>query len=216
MTGYSIPGRNTAFCRSEMQTGQAIWHVRVMWQTPQDGMEEEGSAEAPGAGHQYTHALSMLRFPLDKLYDDAGMFPPAMAGKIIVKAKRGAAESEDGFVGVGQAESSAAGSFTRKADSVVPTQAGSAPHQRSMRPRMGQMQLRSETEIKAAGQGLTAPRAQIQQTQLPQTSGQDWETKRASACRKCALLQLVPRMPQWLFLASPQTSNRQGASSPAT
>ena len=155
------------------QTGQAIWHVEVIGEAPQDGMEEEGSAEAPGAGHQYTHALSMLRFPLDKLYDDAGMFPPAMAGKIIVKAKRGAAESEDEVSpSVGQAES-AAGSFTRKADSVVPTQAGSAPASAEYASENGPVSAVAAAKPNQAAKpkGQAVPEPKFNKPKLPQASG---------------------------------------------
>lgn len=69
-------------------TGQAIWHVEIIG----EGSNAEEGAEA---GHQYTHSLSMLRFPLDKLYDDPALYPPAMAGRIEVKAKRGADNGQD-------------------------------------------------------------------------------------------------------------------------
>lgn len=62
-------------------SGQAIWHVEINGQTP---ATEEG-AEA----HQYRHRLSVLRFPLSKLYDDPNLYPPAMSGEIHVRAKRG-------------------------------------------------------------------------------------------------------------------------------
>lgn len=67
-------------------SGQAIWHVEINGQTP---ATEEG-AEA----HQYRHRLSVLRFPLSKLYDDPNLYPPAMSGEIHVRAKRGDDEFE--------------------------------------------------------------------------------------------------------------------------
>ena len=155
------------------QTGQAIWHAEVIGEAPQDGMEEEGSAEAPGAGHQYTHALSMLRFPMDKLYDDAGMFPPAMAGKIIVKTKRGTAESEDEVSpGVGQAES-AAGSFARKADSVVPTHAGSSPASAEYASKNGPVSAVAAAKPNQAAKpkGQAVPEPKFNKPKLPQASG---------------------------------------------
>lgn len=66
-------------------SGQAIWHVEINGQTP---ATEEG-AEA----HQYRHRLSVLRFPLSKLYDDPNLYPPAMSGEIHVRATR----DDDGF-----------------------------------------------------------------------------------------------------------------------
>lgn len=80
------------------QTGQAVWHVEVIGEVQQEEPEEEGSdpeaSEGGGSGQQYSHALSMLRFPLDRLYDDPNLYPPPMAGRIVVKAKRASAESE--------------------------------------------------------------------------------------------------------------------------
>lgn len=67
-------------------SGQAIWHVEINGQTP---ATEEG-AEA----HHYRHRLSVLRFPLSKLYDDPNLYPPAMSGEIHVRVKRGDDEFE--------------------------------------------------------------------------------------------------------------------------
>ncbi|MBW8831975.1 MAG: TraI domain-containing protein [Burkholderiales bacterium] len=62
------------------QTGQAIWHVKV-----------HGDA-GPG-GQSYSHGLSMLRFPLAKLWQhDTSSYPSAMAGRIEVLSKRKADE----------------------------------------------------------------------------------------------------------------------------
>lgn len=74
------------------QTGQAIWHVEVIGEKPQE--EGVDSPDGEDAGHQYSHALSMLRFPLEKLYDDSNLFPPAMSGRIVVKAKRAESNGE--------------------------------------------------------------------------------------------------------------------------
>ncbi len=67
-------------------SGQAIWHVEINGQTP---ATEEGTE-----AHQYRHRLSVLRFPLSKLYDDPNLYPPAMSGEIHVRAKRGDDEFE--------------------------------------------------------------------------------------------------------------------------
>lgn len=51
-------------------TGQAIWHVTV---------EGEG----------YSHGLSVLRFPLHRLYDDPARYPATMTGRIVLVDKGG-------------------------------------------------------------------------------------------------------------------------------
>ena len=65
--------------RLNPQSGQAIWYVRVHGTAPNG----EGGGEA-----SYRHDLSVLCFPLDKLYDDAGQYPSAMNGRIEVREKR--------------------------------------------------------------------------------------------------------------------------------
>ena len=65
--------------RTNPQSGQAIWYVCVHGTAP-DG---EGDGEAT-----YCHDLSVLCFPLEKLYDDAGHYPEAMHGRIVVREKR--------------------------------------------------------------------------------------------------------------------------------
>jgi hypothetical protein len=62
------------------QTGQAIWHVTVHG-------EAGGTAGAEGKSG-YSHSLSMLRFPLAKLWPDPPSYPQPMAGRIEVLAKR--------------------------------------------------------------------------------------------------------------------------------
>lgn len=59
-------------------TQQAVWYVRV------NGKDGEG----------YSHVLTMLRFPLDKVWDSADQFPASMSGHIEVLAARGAAEAK--------------------------------------------------------------------------------------------------------------------------
>lgn len=56
-------------------SGQAVWYVLV-----------QGGAEEGGEG--YEHALTMLQFPLEKLFDNPQQYPPAMRGRIQVKDKR--------------------------------------------------------------------------------------------------------------------------------
>ena len=61
-------------------SGQAVWYVTV------HGVAADGSAADAG----YMHKLTMLRFPLERLYDDESQYPPSMAGRIEVLDKRAA------------------------------------------------------------------------------------------------------------------------------
>lgn len=63
-------------------TGHAVWYVTV-----------EGAGAEPGAA--YTHQLTMLKFPLGKLFEDAAGYPPAMAGHIVVRQKPAAKDRAD-------------------------------------------------------------------------------------------------------------------------
>lgn len=76
------------------QSGQAIWYVHVHgWQVAaperHDGIEHADEEE--GA---YCHALTMLRFPLEKIYEDASQHPPSMRGRIEVVFKRASSTSD--------------------------------------------------------------------------------------------------------------------------
>jgi integrating conjugative element relaxase (TIGR03760 family) len=66
------------------QSGQAIWYVTVHG-------EGEGGAAAQDveASTGYAHSLSVLRFPLSKVYADPEHYPPSMRGHIEVLAKKG-------------------------------------------------------------------------------------------------------------------------------
>uniref|UniRef100_UPI0035D10813 MobH family relaxase n=1 Tax=Paracidovorax oryzae TaxID=862720 RepID=UPI0035D10813 len=68
-------------------TGQAIWYVTVQ------GNAEEGSEASEQGG--YVHELAMLRFPLAKLFPDAGKYPAPMRGHLQLREKR-KAEASDG------------------------------------------------------------------------------------------------------------------------
>lgn len=76
------------------QSGQAIWHVEVFGETLQEEGGRPEKEEGSQPEHQYRHQLSMLRFPLDRLYDDPALHPPVMAGHIEVRAKRSTDTSE--------------------------------------------------------------------------------------------------------------------------
>ncbi|MCR6480974.1 TraI domain-containing protein [Variovorax sp. ZS18.2.2] len=87
-------------------SGQAIWYVTVHGR----GAEESGATDDDASGGEddgdsgstdlaqgaYSHSLSMLRFPLSKLFDNPAAYPPAMRGHIEVHAKRGKADAEEG------------------------------------------------------------------------------------------------------------------------
>jgi len=75
------------------QSGQAVWYVTVHG--------AGGSAEEADAGSNsenlaqqgaYTHSLTMLRFPLAKLFADPAHYPPPMRGRIEVLVKRKAGD----------------------------------------------------------------------------------------------------------------------------
>jgi hypothetical protein len=67
-------------------TGQAIWHVDVNGSVgPKDIKNESDSGATDG---NYTHSLSMLRFPLQKLFDSESLYPLPMVGQILVRNVR--------------------------------------------------------------------------------------------------------------------------------
>ena len=59
------------------QTGQAVWYVLI---------HGSGSGESDEAA--YAHSLSVLRFPLSRVFDEPSQYPPEMAGTIEVKRSR--------------------------------------------------------------------------------------------------------------------------------
>ena len=74
------------------QSGQAIWYVQVHGSAVSGAeaaaSEVEDEAREDGS---YSHSLTMLRFPLDKVYEHGTPQPPAMRGRIEVLVKRGQA-----------------------------------------------------------------------------------------------------------------------------
>lgn len=66
-------------------TGQAIWYVIVHGQNQDETAQQEDAQEEQGG---YSHRLSMLKFPLLRLYDSQEHHPPAMQGWIEVLEKR--------------------------------------------------------------------------------------------------------------------------------
>ena len=62
--------------RPNPETGQSIWYVAV---------EGEG----------YRHELTMLRFPLEKLYESVSLYPPQMQGSIRILARKGKSVEKD-------------------------------------------------------------------------------------------------------------------------
>lgn len=73
------------------QSGQAIWYVTVHGQAvdPVAGSAVETARESAG----YEHSLSVLRFPIEKVFADPQHYPQAMLGRIEVLAKRGTADT---------------------------------------------------------------------------------------------------------------------------
>lgn len=79
-------------CSINPHSGQSIWYVTV-----------HGGADTEVGGatsSNYTHSLSMLRFPLEKIFDNHDQYPLAMLGRIEVKtsskelAEEGAGQEE--------------------------------------------------------------------------------------------------------------------------
>ncbi len=67
-------------------TGQAIWHVDVNGSVNPKGIKNE--ADSGAMDGNYTHSLSMLRFPLQKLFDSESLYPLPMVGQILVRNVR--------------------------------------------------------------------------------------------------------------------------------
>ena len=96
------------------QSGQAIWHVKV-----------HGDASPGGQG--YGHSLSMLRFPLVKLWPaDPSSYPSPMAGRIEVLSKRRGDEDAVGAAPAQAGTSAAAGPVDSSAAAVRSTGAAAS------------------------------------------------------------------------------------------
>ena len=80
-------------------TGQAIWYVTVHGKAE---AAKQSADSGQGGQEAYAHSLSVLRFPLTKLFEDPGQYPPPMLGTIQVHDKRKdkdkEAEAETGTV----------------------------------------------------------------------------------------------------------------------
>lgn len=83
-------------------TGQAVWYVVVHGHgvpaAAASGQSEEGADAGQGAaeeGAAYSHSLTVLRFPLARLYDDPAQYPPEMGGRIEVRDKRPSKDAQD-------------------------------------------------------------------------------------------------------------------------
>ncbi|MDH0051472.1 MobH family relaxase [Comamonas terrigena] len=63
-------------------TGQAIWHVQIQG-------NEQGEQGA------YVHELSMLKFPLAKVFESEGQYPAPMRGQLVMLEKRKADAAGD-------------------------------------------------------------------------------------------------------------------------
>ena len=104
----SIPGDNKndrlfdtwqeyACIQPNPHSGQAVWYVVVHGQaSAQESAAGEGvDAAQAEEGATYSHSLTVLRFPLEKLYDDPAQYPPAMTGRIEIKDKRPSKEAAE-------------------------------------------------------------------------------------------------------------------------
>lgn len=76
------------------QSGQAIWYVQVHGSQVAASDRLDGVEHADEEEGAYCHALTMLRFPLEKIYKDASQYPPSMRGRIEVLVKRSPSTSE--------------------------------------------------------------------------------------------------------------------------
>jgi integrating conjugative element relaxase (TIGR03760 family) len=84
------------------QSGQAVWYVQVHGGESLSGasslhLEEQDQLEQvmrEEGGATYSHSLTMLRFPLDKLFPDVTQYPPPMVGRIEIQQKRVATPPE--------------------------------------------------------------------------------------------------------------------------
>ena len=113
-------------------SGQAVWYVQVHGGFETAAIEEGDDApQGDEAVTNYSHSLTVLRFPLDKLYADASLYPPAMVGRIQVQQKRvaavpdqetGATAAAQPFVpGEGEAISPSNGGINNTVPTVVTT-----------------------------------------------------------------------------------------------
>ena len=69
-------------------SGQAIWYATVHGSCDEAGDAEGNGQSVPKEPSSYQHSLTMLRFPLEKLYADPTQFPVEMRGHIEVQANR--------------------------------------------------------------------------------------------------------------------------------
>lgn len=78
------------------QSGQAVWYVQVQGgaEPTSDEQDTDENGNSGEGGATYTHSLTMLRFPLDKLFEDVAQYPPPMVGRILIQQKRVAAPSD--------------------------------------------------------------------------------------------------------------------------
>ncbi|WP_231943239.1 MobH family relaxase [Hydrogenophaga crassostreae] len=65
-------------------TGQAVWYVQVHG----GGADEDCGSTAEEGGATYSHSLTVLRFPLDRLFADPAQYPSSMVGHIEVQQRR--------------------------------------------------------------------------------------------------------------------------------
>lgn len=123
-------------------SGQAVWYVTVHGQG-EAGAAQQGEGADPAG---YSHSLTLLRFPLARLYDDESQYPTPMAGRIEVRDKRAArsaaAEPED-----------ASASDTGQSAEAVPSSGQELEAGQAAEPRSG---IRSDAEQAAHAEASKA------------------------------------------------------------
>lgn len=67
------------------QTGQSIWYVTVHGSGP--STDTDGVPQPESGNGSYVHSLSMLRFPLNKLFTEPTLYPAVMSGHIEIRAR---------------------------------------------------------------------------------------------------------------------------------
>ena len=145
------------------QTGQAVWYVEVHGSpvVAESAAEQGGEGQKGEGDGSYRHALSMLRFPLDKIYEDASAYPPAMRGRIEVKVKA----AGDGPASEGTAEEGAAGTPRppRRSPSSTADKGGGKPKTELLRApafaRGGNASATSGGKSESSHRGAPAPAA---------------------------------------------------------
>ena len=124
-------------------TGQAIWYVTVHGRPAETAIDaDDGQALGQGA---YAHDLSVLKFPLEKVFDDPGKYPPNMLGRIEIHEKQRKTK----------ADSTEPGNPEQTADGKAAAAGDDARQARSAAPKRGEQAERKSKPDKPAAAGPT-------------------------------------------------------------